>query len=53
MKSAAGTLGNSPFSPASKADERDYNKVEKWTKDDSRVARMLYAGNNLDSVVCD
>jgi hypothetical protein len=27
---------------------RNFCKVEKWTKDGSRVERMLYAGNNLD-----
>jgi hypothetical protein len=30
------------------ADDRDYYKVEKWTKDGSKVDRMLYAGSNLD-----
>ena len=30
------------------ADDRDYYKVEKWTKDGSKVDRMLYAGNNLE-----
>jgi hypothetical protein len=30
------------------ADERNFYKVEKWTKDGSKVDRMLYAGNNLD-----
>ena len=30
------------------ADERNYYKVEKWTKDGSKVDRMLYAGSNLD-----
>jgi hypothetical protein len=29
------------------ANDRNYYKVEKWTKD-GRVERMLYAGNNLD-----
>jgi hypothetical protein len=24
------------------------NKVEKWTRDGSKVDRMLYAGNSLD-----
>ena len=27
---------------------RNYYKVEKWTKDGSKVERMLYAGSNLD-----
>jgi hypothetical protein len=30
------------------ADHRNYYKVEKWTKDGSKVDRMLWAGNNLD-----
>jgi hypothetical protein len=29
------------------ADDRNYYKVEKWTKH-GRVERMLYAGSNLD-----
>jgi hypothetical protein len=29
------------------ADDRNYYKVEKWTKDGSKVDLMLYAGNNL------
>jgi hypothetical protein len=30
------------------ADDRNYYKVEKWTKDGSKVDRMLYTGSNLD-----
>jgi hypothetical protein len=30
------------------ADDRNYYKVEKWTKDGAKVDRMLYAGNNLE-----
>jgi hypothetical protein len=30
------------------ADQQNFRKVEKWTKDGSKVDRMLYAGNNLD-----
>jgi hypothetical protein len=30
------------------ADDRNYYKVEKWTKDGTKVDRMLYAGGNLD-----
>jgi hypothetical protein len=30
------------------ADERDFYKVEKWTKDGAKGDRMLYAGSNLD-----
>jgi hypothetical protein len=29
------------------ADQLNYCKVEKWTKDGTKVDRMLYAGNNL------
>ncbi len=30
------------------ADDRNFYKVEKWTKDNTKIERMLYAGNNLD-----
>ncbi len=30
------------------ADDRNFYKVEKWTKDGATVDRLLYAGNNLD-----
>ncbi len=30
------------------ADDRNFYKVEKWTKDGAKVERMLYAGNNLE-----
>jgi hypothetical protein len=30
------------------ADDRSFYKVEKWTRDGTKVDRMLYAGNNLD-----
>ncbi len=30
------------------ADDRNFYKVELWTKDTQRILRMLYAGNNLD-----
>jgi hypothetical protein len=30
------------------ADERNFYKVEKWTKDGTKVDSLLYAGNNLD-----
>jgi hypothetical protein len=30
------------------ADDRNFYKVEKWTKDGTQVDRMLYAGNNLE-----
>jgi hypothetical protein len=29
------------------ADDRDFYKVEKWTKDGTKVDRLLYAGNSL------
>jgi hypothetical protein len=31
------------------ADHRNFYKVEKWTKDGSKVDRMLYGGSDLDS----
>ena len=34
------------FDPV-KADDRNFYKVEKWTKDGTKVDRLLYAGNNL------
>jgi hypothetical protein len=30
------------------ADDRNFYKVEKWTKDGAKVDRMLFAGSNLD-----
>ena len=30
------------------ANDRNYYTVEKWTKDGTKVERMLYAGSNLD-----
>jgi hypothetical protein len=30
------------------ADDRNFYKLEKWTKDGMKVERLLYAGNNLD-----
>jgi hypothetical protein len=30
------------------ADALNFYKVEKWTKDGSKVDRLLYAGNDLD-----
>ena len=30
------------------ADDRNFYKVEKWTKDGTKVDRLLYAGNSLD-----
>ena len=30
------------------ADHRNFYKVEKWTRDGSKVDHMLYAGSNLD-----
>jgi hypothetical protein len=32
------------------ADERNFYKVEKWTKDGTKVDSLLYAGNNLSRV---
>jgi hypothetical protein len=31
-----------------RADDRNFYKVEKWTKDGAKIARLLYAGNNLE-----
>jgi hypothetical protein len=30
------------------ADDRNFYKVEKWTKDGTKIDKLLYAGNNLD-----
>jgi hypothetical protein len=30
------------------ADDRNFYKVEKWTKDGAKIDRLLYAGNNLE-----
>jgi hypothetical protein len=30
------------------ADDRNFYKLEKWTKDGTKIERLLYAGNNLD-----
>jgi hypothetical protein len=30
------------------ADERNFYKVERWSKDDQRIEAMLYAGNRLE-----
>ena len=30
------------------ANDRDNYKIEKWTKDGSKLERMLYGGSNLD-----
>ena len=30
------------------ADDRNFYKLEKWTKDGMKIDRLLYAGNNLD-----
>jgi hypothetical protein len=31
-----------------KADDRNFYKVEKWTKDGTKVDNMLWAGSSLD-----
>jgi hypothetical protein len=33
---------------AVEADLRNFYKVEKWTKDGTKVDSLLYAGNNID-----
>jgi hypothetical protein len=46
-----GTMTNLPHESTENpllADDRNYYKVEKWTKDGTKVDRMLYAGSNLD-----
>jgi hypothetical protein len=30
------------------ADDRNFYKLEKWTRDGMKIDRLLYAGNNLD-----
>jgi hypothetical protein len=30
------------------ADERNFYKVEQWTRDGQHIDRLLFAGNNLD-----
>jgi hypothetical protein len=30
------------------ADDHNFHKVEKWTRDGTKVDRMLYAGSNLE-----
>lgn len=29
------------------ADKRNFYKVEEWTRDDQRIERLIYAGNNI------
>ena len=31
-----------------RADDRNFYKVEKWTKDGAKINRLLYAGSNLE-----
>jgi hypothetical protein len=31
-----------------RADDRNFYKVEKWTKDGAKIDRLLYGGNNLE-----
>jgi hypothetical protein len=31
-----------------RADDRNFYKVEKWTKGGAKIERLLYAGNNLE-----
>lgn len=30
------------------ADDRNFYKIEKWTRDGTKVDRLMYAGNNFD-----
>ena len=32
------------------ADDRNFYKLEKWTKDGTKVGQLLYAGKNLEKV---
>jgi hypothetical protein len=43
-KSNAANETNNPF----QADELNFYKIEKWTRDGSKVDCLLYAGSNLD-----
>ena len=40
--------GHEETDDAKYADGRMFYKLEKWTRDGTKVDRMLYAGNNLD-----
>jgi hypothetical protein len=31
-----------------RADERNFYKVEQWTKDDQHIERMIHAGNRIE-----
>jgi hypothetical protein len=31
-----------------RADDRNFYKVEKWTKDGTKIEQLIYAGNNLE-----
>jgi hypothetical protein len=33
---------------ATPSDDRNFFKLEKWTKGGSKIERLLYAGNNLE-----
>ena len=33
---------------SSEADDRNFYKLEKWTRDRTKIDTLLYAGNNLD-----
>ena len=41
-------LSDEETSEPLKADDRNFYKVEKWTKDGTKIERMLYAGSSLD-----
>jgi hypothetical protein len=44
-------MNNEPYEETTEpliANDRNYYKVEKWTKDGTKVGRMLHAGSNLD-----
>jgi hypothetical protein len=41
-------LSNEETNNPLRADDRNFYKVEKWTKDGMKIDRLLYAGNNLE-----
>ena len=51
LGTAKRSMNNSPNEETNDpliADHRNFYKVEKWTKDGSKVDHMLYAGGKLD-----
>jgi hypothetical protein len=48
INTAKRAMKDRPTNDPLMADHRNFYKVEKWTKDGSKVDHMLYAGSNLD-----